>query len=91
MLAEYRKRHENLWPEVKELLLQAGIRNYSIWNEGHDLFGYFESEDIAKSNAILSHSKVNADWDKYMEDIIEFEQDETGNPKPMELVFYYNG
>ena len=42
--AEYIKRHDEIWPEMKELLKSAGIFNYSIWNVDDDLFGYYECE-----------------------------------------------
>ena len=41
-LEEYIQRHDNIWPEMKEVLAAAGIRNYTIWNVGNELFGYYE-------------------------------------------------
>lgn len=35
MLEEYQRRHDNIWPELKELLKAAGICNYTIWNVGN--------------------------------------------------------
>ena len=31
-LPENARRHNAIWPELKEVLHQAGIRNYTIWN-----------------------------------------------------------
>ena len=42
MLEEYIRRHDEIWPEMKQMLHEAGVRNYSIWNVGGDLFGYYE-------------------------------------------------
>lgn len=39
-LEEYKRRHAALWPELKAVLKEAGISNYTIWNVGNDLFGY---------------------------------------------------
>ena len=39
MQEEYKKRHDNIWPEMKEVLAKAGIVNYSIWMQGEELFG----------------------------------------------------
>lgn len=36
MLAEYRRRHDEIWDEMKEVLRAAGIRNYSIRNVGNE-------------------------------------------------------
>ena len=46
MLEEYQRRHDNIWPELKELLKAAGICNYTIWNVGNELFGYYECEKV---------------------------------------------
>ena len=47
-LEEYIYRHDNIWPEMKEVLAAAGIRNYTIWNVGNELFGYYECEKGVK-------------------------------------------
>ena len=36
-LAEYKKRHDNIWPEMKQVLKEAGIKNYTIWNVGNEV------------------------------------------------------
>ena len=45
MLSEYRRRHDEIWPELKAVLKEAGIRNYTIWNVGSELFAYDEWEE----------------------------------------------
>lgn len=40
-LEEYIRRHDNLPQEMKEVLREAGICNYTIWNVGNQLFGYY--------------------------------------------------
>ena len=42
MREEYKRRHDEIWPEMKELLRSAGIFNYTIWRDGDRLFGYYE-------------------------------------------------
>ena len=49
MQEEYKKRHDNIWPEMKEVLANAGIVNYSIWMQGEELFGYYECEKGVES------------------------------------------
>lgn len=44
MQAEYKRRHDQLWPEMRAMLKEAGIRNYTIWSDGNLLFGYYECE-----------------------------------------------
>ena len=43
-IEEYKQRHDMIWPELKQVLKEAGICNYSIWNIGNEVFGYFECE-----------------------------------------------
>lgn len=88
MQQEYKKRHDEIWPEMLELMKAAGVCNYSIWNSGEDLFGYFETEDYERCCRILSESSVKKKWDEYMKDIIEFESEpEAGRMKEMKLMF----
>ena len=42
---EYKKRHDEIWPDLHDLLKEAGIRNYSIYRQGLTLFGYLEIDD----------------------------------------------
>lgn len=44
MKEEYVKRHNEIWEELKTLLKEAGICNYTIWTDGNTLFGYYECE-----------------------------------------------
>ena len=46
---EYKKRHDEIWPEMVEMLSEAGLRNYNIFRHGLTLFGYFETDDLQKS------------------------------------------
>ena len=43
-LDEYVRRHDAIWDEMKQVLSDAGIVNYTIWNVGNELFGYYECE-----------------------------------------------
>lgn len=90
MQEEYKRRHDEIWPEMLELMKEAGIRNYTIWNQGEDLFGYFEVEDYEKCIQILSASEVKKRWDEYMKDIIWFEKNTDVCPNgEMKLMFLF--
>lgn len=91
MLEEYRRRHDEIWPEMKEVLTKAGIVNYSIWNVGDELFGYYECEKGAEYAArIQRESPVVEKWDEYMEDILIMEKDpETGAQPLLTQVFSF--
>jgi len=78
---EYRKRHQEIWPEMVEELRKAGIRNYSIFRHGLTLFGYFETDDLQHTIDFLARSEVNGRWGEWMAPIMNIEVDSsTGFP-----------
>ena len=91
MLDEYIKRHDEIWPEMKDMLHAAGIRNYTIWNVGNELFGYYECDSVAEAGRIQAESEVNARWDQYMKDVMIFEKDPVTGAQPlMKQVFFFD-
>jgi len=90
MLAEYKKRHDNLWPELKQVLKDAGISNYTIWNTGNELFGYFECDKgVSYAEQYQAQSVVVDKWNEYMKDVMVMEMDpETGAQPKMQQVFF---
>ena len=50
MAEEYEKRHNELWPEMKEMIHEYGGRNYTIFldRETNVLYGYIEVDDLKK-------------------------------------------
>ena len=59
---EYKRRHDEIWPEMLDALKEAGIRNYTIFRHGLTLFGFFETDDIQKTQAYLARSETNRRW-----------------------------
>lgn len=90
MLDEYKKRHDNIWPELKQVLKDAGIGNYTIWNVGNELFGYFECEKgVAFAEKYQAESAVVDKWNEYMKDVMVMEMDPvTGAQPKMRQVFF---
>lgn len=67
-LEEYKRRHDAIWPELAEVLRDAGIRNYTIWNVGDELFGYYECEKGADYAArVQAESPVVDRWERLHE------------------------
>ena len=89
MKEEYKRRHDEIWPELVALLKEAGICNYTIWNVGDTLFGYYECErgvDFAAKTQ--SESPIVAKWDEYMKDVLIMEMDPVTGAQPrLECVF----
>ena len=90
-LDEYINRHDNIWPELKEVLSEAGIRNYTIWNVGDELFGYYECEKgVEYAAKVQRESPVVDKWNEYMKDILIMELDpETGAQPQLKKVFTF--
>ena len=87
-MEEYIRRHDNLPEDMKALLKEAGICNYTIWNVGNELFGYYECDDIAEAARIQAESPVVDRWNDYMKDVMLMEMDpETGAQPLMKQVF----
>jgi len=76
---EYKKRHDELWPEMKELIREAGLRNYNIFRHGLTLFGYFETDDLQKSIDHIGKSEINKKWGEYMTPIMKIDVDTSIN------------
>jgi L-rhamnose mutarotase len=72
---EYKRRHDEIWPEMVEALRSAGIRNYSIFRHGLTLFGYFETDDIEKTQEYLAESETNQRWSEWMDPIMKVDID----------------
>ena len=89
MQAEYKRRHDEIWQEMLEVLKAAGIRNYTIWSDGDVLFGYYECEKgLDHANKVQAEAAVCDRWNAYMDDVLELEMDPvTGAQPEMQLMF----
>lgn len=89
-LEEYITRHNEIWPELLEVLKEAGISNYTIWNNGNDLFGYYECDKgVAYAAKVQASSPVVDRWNEYMKSVMLMELDPVTGAQPlMEKVFY---
>jgi L-rhamnose mutarotase len=87
--AEYKKRHELLWPELQSLLKQSSISNYSIFldEETNALFGYLTINDKSKLDE-LPNEPVMKKWWAYMKDIMETNDDNSPVNISLQEVFY---
>ena len=86
---EYEKRHNALWPEMKDMIHEYGGRNYSIYldKETLTLFGYIEIEDEAKWNASAETAICRKWWD-YMADIMATNSDNSPVSIDLKQVFH---
>ena len=65
---EYKKHHQNVWPEVLNVIRSNGRKNYSIFMTPEGLlFGYFESpHSFEKALGLMSTEDINSKWQDFM-------------------------
>ncbi|MBD8083347.1 L-rhamnose mutarotase [Chryseobacterium caseinilyticum] len=87
--AEYKKRHEETWPEIKNLLKDAGVSNYSIFldEETNVLFGVLDYDDEIRYQNIPLQPIMQKWWD-YMKDLMETNEDNSPKSADLQEVFY---
>jgi L-rhamnose mutarotase len=86
---EYKKRHDEIWPEMTRDLRAAGIRNYNIFHHGLTLFGYFECDDLPAAIEAMGKSEANKRWGEWMAPIMVIDTDpQTNFPYLLPLMFH---
>ena len=87
--AEYEKRHNMLWPEMKEMIHAHGGKNYSIFldEKTNILYGYIEIED-EKLWAESADTPINRKWWDFMADIMETNPDNSPVSIDLKTVFH---
>lgn len=83
---EYVGAHKSVWPEMLDAIRAAGIRNYTIFRSGNEMFGYFEADDLDAAARHLEGEAVSARWQDAMAELLE-ERVPDGGPPPLEEVF----
>lgn len=89
MAEEYEKRHNALWPEMKDMIHEYGGRNYTIFldQETHILYGYIEIEDEERWNASADTVICRKWWD-FMADIMDTNPDNSPVSIDLQEVFH---
>jgi L-rhamnose mutarotase len=83
---DYLAAHRAVWPEMLDALRAAGIRNYTIFRDGTNVFGYFEADDVEASAAYMAAQEVNARWQDAMAELLEERVADEG-PSTLEAIF----
>ena len=89
MAEEYERRHNLLWPEMKDMIHEYGGKNYTIFldKETLTLFGYIEIEDEERW-AKGADTAINRKWWDFMADIMETNPDNSPVCKDLHPVFH---
>jgi L-rhamnose mutarotase len=87
--AEYKKRHDEIWPELKKLLKDAGVSEYSIFldEETSTLFA-FQKINSDGGSQDLCQTEIVQKWWKYMADIMKANPDNSPVSSDLEELFY---
>ena len=88
-IAEYKKRHDELWPDLAKALKDAGISDYSIWHdpETDSLFATLVRADD-HTMADLPKTDANKRWWAFMADIMDYNEDGTPTVVALDQVFH---
>ncbi len=86
---EYKRRHDQLWPEMQDMIHTHGGKNYSIFLDEStlDLFGVIEIED-EELWAQGADTAINRKWWDYMADIMETNPDNSPVSIDLPMVFH---
>ncbi|MGH2533131.1 MAG: L-rhamnose mutarotase [Thermomicrobiales bacterium] len=88
-LDEYIEHHRDVWPDLLRDMRDAGYRNYSIFADGPELFGYLECDDWDAAQAAMAKSDANRRWQAWMTNFLAtpIDPDSTDSVRQMEEVF----
>jgi L-rhamnose mutarotase len=88
-VAEYKKRHDEIWPELQKELHAAGIFDYSIFLDEETLT-LFAVQKLSDKNtaAALPNSPIVKKWWSYMAPLMDIHPDNSPITKPLKEVFH---
>jgi L-rhamnose mutarotase len=87
--AEYKRRHDEIWPELVAEIEAAGLRNYSLFRKDQEVVAYVECHpDAATAFAKIANGEANARWSEWFEDVIVALTDENGDLFTLDEVWH---
>ena len=84
---EYKRRHDELWPEMSDVLKAHGVHNYSIYLHGTALFAYAEIEDPKRWDSLSTEAAVRKWWD-HMADLMQVNEDNSPVVQELQEMFH---
>jgi L-rhamnose mutarotase len=87
--AEYKKRHDELWPELAALLRASGVSDYSIYldAEHHVLFAVLRRTPDHTMDDLPKHPVMQRWW-QHMKDLMRTHPDGSPVVEPLPCVFH---
>ncbi len=90
-LEEYKERHREVWPEMKQALRETGWNNYSLFLRPDGLLvGYLETQDFERALSLMQAREVNERWQREMASFFQNAADVSPDRvmAPLEEVFH---
>jgi|TARA_B110000261_G_C12790593_1_gene240186 L-rhamnose mutarotase len=88
---EYKKRHDEIWPELKLLLKESGVSEYSIFlDEETNILFAFQKVASEGGSQDLGQTEIVKKWWEFMADIMETNTDNSPISVELKEVFYMN-
>nr|WP_320060078.1 L-rhamnose mutarotase [uncultured Bacteroides sp.] len=85
---EYEKRHSAIWPELKKMLSDSGVCDYSIyWDKETNILFAYQKVKGDESSQDMGHDPIVQKWWDYMADIMETNPDNSPVTIPLKEVF----
>lgn len=86
---EYRKRHDEIWPELSQALTDAGIVDYSIFLDPAtlELFAVLRLKDDNRRDELPTLPIMQKWWD-YMADLMDVDASNKPIERPLVRVFH---
>jgi len=91
IIDEYKRRHDEIWPELVALIREQGISDYSIFLDEQTLTLFAVqkvSSNTVSSNIKLRENEIMKRWWAYMADLMETNDDQSPVTHPLKLVFH---
>lgn len=87
--AEYRRRHDAIWPELVALLQESGIRDYSIYldQEHHVLYAVLRLVPGHTIDRLPEHPVMRRWW-AHMADLMRTQADGAPLVEPLPCLFH---
>ncbi len=87
--AEYKKRHDEIWPELAQLIRESGVSDYSIFLDAEtNILFAVQKQSGEQGSQDLGSNPVVRKWWNYMADIMESNPDNSPVTIPLNEVFY---
>jgi L-rhamnose mutarotase len=84
--AIYKRKHDEIWPELLDLMKRDGIQNYSIYRHGLTLFAYLERDKPAAAGKPVD--PIIWRWWEMMAPYMETNADFSPVQEPVEEMFH---